>query len=199
MKQKGQFSWEAIAQLKVKGWNFCTHFKKCIYVFLFICFVFVSAYHFYKSIPKSCFFLHMTSFCTYFIRFFISQSDEYDYKPISNHKEMKSTQFFCFQFFSLHTISIKPKCAAQRQYLSESCHLRDVLAEGRIFTKDDEVSSADLGCVTSLGDCMNDCSCHGDFAGCLKGSHEEMERDELEQIIVKRAEQPCVKFRPFKE
>lgn len=108
-------------------------------------------------------------------------------------------QFFCFQFFSLHAISIKPKCAAQRQYLSESCHLRDVLAEGRIFTKDDEVSSADLGCVTSLGDCMNDCSCHGDFAGCLKGSHEEMERDELEQIIVKRAEQPCVKFRPFKE
>lgn len=59
-----------------------------------------------------------------------------------------------------------------------------------LFTKDDEVFSAYLSCVTSLGDCMNDCGCHGDRAGCLKGSHEEMERDEQEQIIVKRAEQP---------
>lgn len=77
--------------------------------------------------PKSYFFLHMSRFCTYFICFFISQSDEYGYKPISNHKEMKST--VCFRFFSLHTISIKPKCATQRQYLSESSHLHDVRAE----------------------------------------------------------------------
>ncbi len=168
----------------------------CIFIYLFcVCF----SLSFLQVNTQVMFLSAHDQFLHIFYMLFISQSDEYDYKPISNHKEMKSTQFFCFQFFSLHAISIKPKCAAQRQYLSESCHLRDVLAEGRIFTKDDEVSSADLGCVTSLGDCMNDCSCHGDFAGCLKGSHEEMERDELEQIIVKRAEQPCVKFRPFKE
>lgn len=167
-----------------------------------LCFVFVSAQRFYKSkIFSACDqFLHIFFMLFHFtVRWVLLQTY---FKPHVN--EIHNVFLFSICQPS-HHMSIKPKCAkAISKWILCFPWCGFQLQEAGssitgVSAKDDEVFSAYLSCFTSLGDCMNDCSCHGDRAGFLKGSHEEMERDEQKQIIVKRPEQPWVEFRAFKE